>query len=54
MRSRTSWIIFAVLVVLALVAFLMSYPPVGIGLAILAAALLISRLIRSNDIDSRE
>ena len=54
MRSPAWWIIFAVLVVLALVAFFLSYPPVGIGLAILAAALLISRLVRSNDIDSRE
>jgi hypothetical protein len=53
MRSNAAWIIVAVLVVLALAAFLLRYPPVGIGLGILAAALLIARLIRSNDIDSR-
>ena len=54
MRSNAFWIVVALLAVLALVGFFLGYPPVGIGLAILAAALLISRLIRSNDIDSRE
>ncbi len=47
MKSNTFWIIVAALAILAIVSFFFSYWPVGIGLAILVIALLISRGMQS-------
>ncbi len=43
MKSNTFWIIVAVLALIALASFFFSYWPVGIGLAIVVIALLVSR-----------
>ncbi len=43
MKSNTFWIVVAVLAIIAIVSFFFSYWPVGIGLAIVVVALLISR-----------
>ena len=43
MKSNAFWIIVAVLAVLAIVSLFFSYWPVGIGLAIVVIALLVSR-----------
>jgi len=43
MKSNAFWIIVAVLAILAIVSLFFSYWPVGIGLAIVVIALLVSR-----------
>ncbi len=48
MKSNTFWIIVAVLAILAIVSFFFSYWPVGVGLAIVVIALLISGALQAN------
>ncbi len=48
MTSNTFWILVAVLAILAIVSFFFSYWMVGVGLAIIVLALLVSRGLQSN------
>ncbi len=43
MKSNTFWILVVLLAILAVVSFLFSYWMVGVGLAVIVIALLISR-----------
>ncbi len=47
MKSNTFWILVVLLAILAIVSFFFSYWPVGLGLAILVIALLVSRGMQS-------
>ncbi len=49
MKSNTFWILVILLAILAVVSFFFSYWPVGLGLAILVIALLISRGMQSRN-----
>jgi len=54
MKSNAFWIIVAFLAVLALVSLFRSYWPVGVGLAIVVVALLVSRGLQARGPGSTE